>query len=148
MSDDLRALGRSSRRYYNLQDLFEDISRGLVNVSREDATKFGLDEDSFLRLAHNNLLPNPSLIERQKKLGTAHPDIKRVMGEGLTAWTEQELVTGVGELNIWRQQSQINSLGAAAVDLFQRHQHPRDTLFFFQGVFGAGRFYRKSNLTV
>ena len=144
LTPELRSLGRASRIYYNLHDLFEDISHGLINVSHEDAAKFDLDEDSFLRLARDELLPQPDTIKRQKKLGVADTKIKKLMGEGLTAWTEQELKTGRAELKAYQDISRINSLSAAVTDLIIHHHFARDNLFFFQSLMGTNRFYSKN----
>jgi hypothetical protein len=142
LTEPMREMGRASRRYYNLQDLFEDISRGLINISREDAEKFGLDEDSFLKLAQS-LIKKPELVEQQKKLSVADAGIRAIMGEGLTEWTRQEITTGRENLRAWQNESHINSLGAAALDFSLLHRYPLDDLFFFAYEMGANRFYRK-----
>ena len=142
MTEPMREIGRASRRYYNLEDLFEDISRGLINVSREDASKFGLDEDSFLGLAQW-LLKHPEMIKQQKKLSVANAGIRNIMGEGLTEWTRQEIATGGDNLRVWQNASNINSLGTAALDLIILKQHPLDTLFHFAYGSSASRFYRE-----
>ena|GEM_PF-4924754 len=140
LTDEMRELGRASRRYYNLQDLFEDISCGLINISKEDCKKFGLDEDSFLRLIHDKL--TPETIEMQKKLGVSHAAIRDVMGEGLTNWADREFALGRENLQNWQNSSKINSLGSAILDLTVKQQHPMNTLFHFANGLSASKFYK------
>ena len=139
----IHSLGKSSRRYYNLEDLVEDISRGLINVSREDAEKFGLDEDDFLSI-YRKTTKDFDAPKKQKRLGVTNPEVREFIGENLYQWSQQQLVDGKNELDAWKKNSAINFMGSAAIDLACLHRQPLDTFMYFGYEMGANKFYRKN----
>lgn len=48
----LEPLGMASRFFYDIRDVYDDLSRGLINISREDADAFGITISNMNESGH------------------------------------------------------------------------------------------------
>ena len=132
----LHNLMYANRIYYDLIDFLEDLSFGLLNISKEDMYKFGICEKDIINLANDK-----ELIDICKN--EEFPVLRNIISPEIYNWLLSELVRGLYNLGEWYNASSINTVGDALTDLFIKHENPTDTLLYFAYGVGTDTYFKK-----
>lgn len=106
-------LGCAQRIYFNLEDFFEDLSYGLVNIPREDILNFRISEDSLISIASSP----QDVINLCKTKGFNHPEISQYIEEPILYWLNQQLDLGIQYLKSYQENAPLRSISSIANEL-------------------------------
>lgn len=113
----IKELGYAQRIYFNLEDFFEDLSYGLINISKEDIINLGINEQSLIDLAR---LPQ-NIINLCKTKGFNHPEVSKFIDESILYWLNQQLDLGMQYLASYQKKAPLRSITSIGNELlFQR----------------------------
>lgn len=113
----IRELGYAQRIYFNLEDFFEDLSYGIVNIPSEDILKLGISEQSLINIAR---LPQ-DIINLCKTKGFNHPRVSQYIEEPTLCWLNQQLDLGIQYLESYQKNAPLRSMNSIGNELlFQR----------------------------
>lgn len=105
-SKNIEELGYAQRIYFNLEDFFEDLSRGLINIPIEDIMRLGISEESLIRIAS---LP-PKIIDLCKKKGFNHPEVSKYLEDPIFFWLREQLNLGINHLRSYQENAPLRSV--------------------------------------
>lgn len=110
---DIRNLGYAQRIYFNLEDFFEDLSFGIINISKEDIENFEISEQSLISIAK---LPN-RIINLCKKRGFNSLEVSKFIDEPIMCWLEQQLDLGIRYLRTYQKSAKLRTISSIGYEL-------------------------------
>lgn len=110
---DIKNLGYAQRIYFNLEDFFEDLSYGIINIPEQDMQDFKISEQSLISIAK---LPN-RIITLCKKRGFNNPAVSRFIDEPIMHWLEQQLDLGIRYLRTYQEGAKLRTLSSIGNEL-------------------------------
>lgn len=117
-------LGYAQRMYFNLEDFFEDLSQGLINIPSEDILNLGISEQSLISIAR---LPQ-DVINLCKAKGFNHPDVSKYIEEPMFYWLNQQLDLGMQYLRSYQEGAPLRTISAIGNELLFDRQDFSDVL--------------------
>lgn len=123
----IKDLGYAQRIYFNLEDFFEDLSHGIINIPKQDIESFQISEQSLITIAK---LPN-RIINLCKKRGFNNPEVSKFIDEPVMFWLEQQLNLGIGHLRAYQENAKLRTVSSISKELlFQRNDFSEIILRF------------------
>ncbi len=113
----IQNLGYAQRIYFNLEDFFEDLSYGLINISWEDFNSLGINEESLITIANS---PKRT-IDLCKKRGFNNIIVLKQITPEVMTWLNSQLNLGIKYLKSYQKEAPLRTpLSISNEILFQK----------------------------
>lgn len=120
----INELGYAQRIYFNLEDFFEDLSYGIINIPSEDILNLGICEQGLINIAR---LPQ-DIINLCKTKGFNHPEVSQYIEEPILYWLNQQLDLGVQYLKSYQESAPLRSIESIGNELLFNRQDFSDII--------------------
>lgn len=134
-----RDLGYAQRIYFNLEDFFEDISYGIINIPAEDILKLGITEQSLINITKLS----QNIINLCKSKGFNHPDVLPYIEEPILCWLNQQLDLGMQYLKSYQKSAPLRSISCTVNELLFYRQDLSDVILRVGIEYGTNKYLSK-----
>ncbi len=112
-SKNIKDLGYAQRIYFNLEDFFEDLSFGIINIPYQDIRDLGINEQSLINIANSQ----KNLINLCKRKGFNDPNVSKFIDEPIVYWLNQQLDLGIEHLKTYQKNAPLRTITSVENEL-------------------------------